>query len=210
LINRRATVQAAIELIDADGVEGFTVARLASHMGVRPPSLYHHFADKNEISTAIARHIAGTSVIRPRLSPGTDWPEYFVRLALNFRHSVLRHRNAAVVLVENLPREVLVGSYEWCARYLRASGVSGHLHLRILDGVETLCVASVLTEAMRKPRNGEPLFPEADKRAHPRLAEAMKADERSAKALFADQVRCFLHGVVADEINQPPTGLPPV
>jgi AcrR family transcriptional regulator len=199
LIDRRAAVQAAIALIDADGLEAFTVAKLARHMGVRAPSLYHHFANKGEILTAIARHIAGTSVIKPRRAPGADWPEYFVTLALNFRRSVLRHRNAAAVLIENLPREVLLGSYEWTARYLCASGVPVHLHLRILDGVETLCVASVLTEAMRKPHSHQPLFPQVDKRAHPHLAEAVEANEKSARVLFADHIRCFLYGVGTDE-----------
>ena len=112
LISRAAAVQASIAIIDSEGLESFSLPRLASDMGVRAPSLYHHFADKNEILTAIARHIAGKSVIRPRRPPGPDWPEYFVTLGLNFRQSVLRHRNAAPILIEHLPREVLIGSYE--------------------------------------------------------------------------------------------------
>ena len=58
LISRASAVQASIEIIDAEGLDAFSLPRLAKHMGVRAPSLYHHFADKNEILTAIARHIA--------------------------------------------------------------------------------------------------------------------------------------------------------
>lgn len=202
LISRAAAVEASIEIIDSEGLEAFSLPRLASHMGVRAPSLYHHFADKNEIMTAIARRIAGKSVIKPRRPPGPDWPEYFLTMALSFRQSVLRHRNAAPVLIEHLPREVLVGSYEGAARYLHASAVPTHLHLRILDGIETLCIGAVLAEAVRKPRGRRPLFPDVDRRTHPYLAEALEANDLTVKELFAERIRSFLYGVMAEEAYQ--------
>ncbi|NED69643.1 TetR/AcrR family transcriptional regulator, partial [Streptomyces sp. SID10244] len=76
-----------IDIIDSEGLEAFSLPRLAKYLGVRAPSLYHHFSDKNEILTEVARYIAGTSVARPRRRPGPDWPEYFVALSLNFRQS---------------------------------------------------------------------------------------------------------------------------
>jgi TetR/AcrR family tetracycline transcriptional repressor len=198
LISKAAAVQASIEIIDSEGLESFSLPRLADHMGVRAPSLYHHFADKNEILTEIARHIGGKSVIRPRRAPGPDWPEYFVTFALNFRQSVLRHRNAAPVLIEHLPRETLVGSYEDAAKYLRDSGVPVHLHVRILDGVETLCVGAVLAEAVRKPRSRHALFPAIDRLEHPNLTEALAANDLTVKELFAERIRSFLYGVMLD------------
>ena len=199
LISRAAAVQASIEIIDSEGLDAFSLPRLASHMGVRAPSLYHHFADKNEILTAIARHIGGKSVVRPRRPPGPDWPEYIVTLALNFRQSVLRHRNAAPILIEYLPREVLVNSYEEASRYLRDSGVPIHLHVRILDGVETLCVGAVLAEAASRPRRRNTVFPEVDADSHPHLAQALAANDFTLRELFAERIRSFLHGVMLDE-----------
>ena len=46
LISRSAAIHAAIEIIDADGLGTFSLPRLAAHMGVRAPSLYHHFRNK--------------------------------------------------------------------------------------------------------------------------------------------------------------------
>jgi TetR/AcrR family transcriptional regulator, tetracycline repressor protein len=192
-------VDASIEIIDAEGVGALSLPRIAAHLGVRAPSLYHHFADKNEIMTAIARHIAGKSVIKPRRAPGPDWPEYFVSLALNFRQSVLRHRNAATVLIEHLPRETLVGSFEDAARFLRDSGVPIHLHVQILDGMETLCIGAVLAEAARKPRTRHALFPPVDPEEYPNLTEAIAANEFSVKELFAERIRNFLYGIMLNE-----------
>ncbi|MBI3213812.1 MAG: TetR family transcriptional regulator [Mycobacterium sp.] len=205
LISRTAAVQASIEIIDSEGLDAFSLPRLANHLGVRAPSLYHHFADKNEILSAIARHIAGKSVIKPRRAPGPDWPEYFVTLALNFRQSVLRHRNAAPILIEHLPRETLVTSFEDAARFLGESGVAVHLHVRILDGIETLCIGAVLAEAVRSPRGRHALFPDIKAAEYPHLAEALSANELTVKEMFAERIRSFLYGVALE--NEGPVGL---
>jgi AcrR family transcriptional regulator len=199
LINRAAAIQASIEIIDCEGLEAFSLPRLAQHMGVRAPSLYHHFADKAEILNAIARYIGGKSVIRPRRAPGPDWPEYFVTLGLNFRRAVLRHRNAAPVLIEYLPRETLIGSFEDAARFLSDSGVPVELHIRILDGVETLCVGAVLVEAVRSPHTRRVTFAAVDPIEHPHLTKAMATSDLTAKELFAERIRSFLYGVTHEE-----------
>ena len=203
LISRAAAVQASIEIIDAEGLNAFSLPRLAQHLGVRAPSLYHHFGDKNEIMVAIARHIAGVSVSRPRRQPGDDWPEYFVAFALNFREAILRHRNAAPILIEHLPRETLINPYEDAARFLAASGVPTHLHVRILDGVETLCIGAVLAEAARRPRGSHAVFPKVDPDAHPFLAEALAANNFTVRELFAERIRSFLYGVMLDNVSAP-------
>ncbi|WP_167104491.1 TetR family transcriptional regulator [Mycobacterium sp. DL592] len=198
LISRAAAVQASIEIIDNEGLDAFSLPRLAKHMGVQAPSLYHHFADKTEILNAIARYIAGKSVTKPRRAPGPDWPEYFVTLGLNFRQAVLKHRNAAPILVEYLPRETLTGSFEDAARFLSDSGVPVELHVEILDGMETLCIGAVLVEAVRGPRGRQAAFSAADPVEHPHLTKALAANQLVAKELFAERIRSFLYGVVHD------------
>jgi TetR/AcrR family transcriptional regulator, tetracycline repressor protein len=199
LISRAAAIQASIQIIDSEGLDAFSLPRLARHLGVQAPSLYHHFTDKAEILNAIARYIAGKSVIRPRRAPGPDWPEYFVTLGLNFRKSVLRHRNAAPLLIEYLPRETLVGSFEDAARFLGDSGVPVELHIRILDGIETLCVGAVLVEAVRSPRPPRAAFSAVDPAEHPHLSKAMATNKFTAKELFAERIRSFLYGVMHED-----------
>ncbi|MCW2688610.1 MAG: putative TetR family transcriptional regulator [Mycobacterium sp.] len=205
LITRAIAVQASIEIIDADGLDAFSLPRLAEHLGVRAPSLYHHFSDKSEILAAVARQIAGAS-IRPRRKPGPDWPEYFVALAVNFRHAILRHRNAAPVLLAHLPRDVLIGGYEDSARFLHASGVPLGLHVRILDGMETLSIGAVLTEAVRPPGKRGGIFPNVDPVSQPLLTSALAANELTSGQLFEEMVRSFLCGVIR-ETGDPTPGV---
>ena len=41
-LDRAAVVQAAADLADAEGLDAVTLAHLAAHLGIRPPSLYNH------------------------------------------------------------------------------------------------------------------------------------------------------------------------
>ncbi|MFT4394204.1 TetR family transcriptional regulator [Gordonia lacunae] len=198
LISRKAAVMASIEIIDSEGLDAFSLPRLAKHLGVRAPSLYHHFDDKNEILTEVARYIAGTAVRRPRMNPGPDWPEFFVALALNFRQSILRHRNAAPVLLQHLPRDLFTSTYEDTAQFLLDSGVPVDLHVRILDGMETLSIGAVLMEAMRPPRPKSAIFPNVSAESQPLLAQALSSNELTQRQLFEGIVRSFLHGIIRD------------
>ena len=202
LISRDAAVLASIEIIDSEGLEAFSLPRLAKHLGVRAPSLYHHFSDKSEILAQVARHIAGVSVGRPRRKPGPDWPEYFVTLSMNLRQAVLRHRNAAPILLQYLPRDLLIGTYEEVAQFLADSGVPTHLHVQILDGMERLTLGAVLTEAMRDSRtlrSPSAIFPNVDPESQPLLARALEENTLNSKRLFEEMVRSFLYGVMRNE-----------
>lgn len=195
LISRASAVAASIEIIDSEGLDAFSLPRLAKHLGVRAPSLYHHFADKSEILQAVARQIAGAGTL-PRRRPGPDWPEYFVTLSMNLRQSILKHRNAAPILLQYLPRDLLIGTYEDTARFLEESGVPARLHVQILDGMERLTLGAVLTEAMRKPSTKNTIFPNVDPESQPLLARALAENEMTSRQLFEEMIRSFLHGVV--------------
>lgn len=201
LISRQAAILASIEIIDEEGLDNFNLARLAERLGVRTPSLYYHFTDRSEILNAIARYLAGVSVIQPRQPPGPDWPEYFVTLCLNFRESVLRHRNAAPILIEHLPLEMLVGPVEHAARFLADSGVPEEIHLEILNGLETLCIGAVLVEALREPHSRYAEFVAADTDDRPVLANDLQRSDSTAREMLAKNIRRFLAGVVVREGN---------
>lgn len=196
LISRSSAVAASIEIIDAEGLDAFSLPRLARHLGVRAPSLYHHFSDKQAIMSEIARHIAGAGAI-PKRTPGPDWPEYFITLGLNMRRSILKHRNTAPILLRYLPRDVLLGPYEETARFLEASGVPTRLHVMILNGLERMTLGAVLTEATRPSGNRANIFPGVDPTTQIALAAANAANPYTPKQLFEEMMRGFLYGVAA-------------
>jgi TetR/AcrR family tetracycline transcriptional repressor len=194
LISRDAAVIAALEIIDAEGLGQFSLPKLARRLGVSAPALYHHFTDKNEILSSVVKHIVAKSVSGRRDTPGEDWTDFFVARALNFRQAMLRHRNAAPILIEHLPSEILGKSAEEAAKFLTDSGIPVHLHVQILDGVETIVIGAVLAEAAEKSRSHA--LASVDTRSRPYLAKALAAHEMSARTLYAQRIRTYLHGVM--------------
>ncbi|WP_020661462.1 TetR family transcriptional regulator [Amycolatopsis benzoatilytica] len=194
LISREATIEAALSIIDEDGPEALSLPRLARELHVKAPSLYYHFADKNEILTAVAQAIVAKTVF-PRKPVSGDWAEWFTQLSLNFRAAVLRHRRAAPILLQFLPRDMLIDLYESAAQYLQECGVPVELHVQILDGLEKLSLGATIAEAMRPASRSRVQFPHADPERHPVLSAADRANRLNARQIFEHTVRSYLLGI---------------
>ena len=62
-LGRQAIVDAALQILDAHGLEDLSLARVASALKVQTPSLYHHFSNKAELYTYM-----GDTMLRQVLS----------------------------------------------------------------------------------------------------------------------------------------------
>lgn len=58
-------VGAAVELIDADGLDAFSLRALARHIGAGNMSLYHYVKDREELLTLVLDEIFGTIRVQP-------------------------------------------------------------------------------------------------------------------------------------------------
>ncbi|MFC5747219.1 TetR family transcriptional regulator [Actinomadura rugatobispora] len=195
LIRRAGAVAAAIEIIDTEGLDALSLPRLARHLNVRAPSLYHHFEDKSEILGAVVTTIVSETVV-PRKPPPERWIDWFVQLSLNLRRVILRHRNAAPLLLQFPPRDMLADLYEDAARFLHDSGVPADVHVQILDSMDTVVLGAVISEAARTPAARRAIFPNVDDERQPTLARALASNEFTANQLFEEMIRSFLRGVV--------------
>ena len=122
LISHDAVVEASLRIIDADGLDAFSLPRLARELNVQAPSLYHHFQDRADILRTVARAIVLESRV-PAPAACRTWVDWFTGISLSFRRAVLSHRNAAPILLEFMPRDVLIWNYELGVRILAAVGV---------------------------------------------------------------------------------------
>ena len=73
-LNREKIVEKALEILDAEGVEGISMRRLGEALGVEAMALYHHFHNKDAILDGIvARIIAETGPALPVADAASDW-----------------------------------------------------------------------------------------------------------------------------------------
>jgi AcrR family transcriptional regulator len=197
LIRHDAVVEASLRIIDSDGLDAFSLPRLARELNVAAPSLYHHFADRADILRTVARAI----VLETRLpEPATcaSWVDWFVGISLAFRRAVLSHRNAAPVLLQFMPRDLLVRNYEIGVQVLAELGVPPGQRIGVIDGLDTLTLGASLAAAAKSPALAGQVFPSADPDREPMLAQEIAFNRRTAEELFADSVRSFLAGAVPD------------
>lgn len=195
VLNRRIIVDTALEMMDRDGYAAFSMPRLGDELGVRTPSLYHHFRDRADIMAEVARTVVLKTPM-PVRRPGAPWIEYFVELSVNFRRAILAHRNTAPVLLQFLPRDVLVALYENGAVQLAEhTDIPRSVHVLFLDGLEKLVIGAALIEAVHPEVARTVPFPEVDPLEQPALSAAVEANVLDAEQLFVQTVRAFLNGV---------------
>jgi TetR/AcrR family transcriptional regulator, tetracycline repressor protein len=197
LISHDAVVQASLRIIDDEGLDSFSLPRLARELNVQAPSLYHHFQDRADILRTVARAI----VLRSRVPDPADcrtWVDWFVGISMSFRRAVLNHRNAAPILLEFMPRDIVVRNYELGVQILAEIGVPADRRILVIDGLDTITLGASLAGAAKSPARAGQVFANVDADAEPMLAVALAANTRTAEELFADSIRSFLRGAVPE------------
>jgi AcrR family transcriptional regulator len=204
LISRETAVRAGLQTIDEHGLEAFSLPLLAKRLNVKAPSLYHHFRDKSAVLAEISRQIM-LDADEPKRTTPDDWQEAAISLAVSAHRSILRHPNAAPLLLLYPPRHVVLSGYERSLRKFEKRGVPPELRMVIALGMDNLLMGSALTAAYARS-NGLPPFPVYDPAAFPSLAVAVKANPFNEESLFVATVRAFLAGVMSLAVTLEPAG----
>jgi AcrR family transcriptional regulator len=102
LLSRQRIVERALAIIDADGLDELSTRRLAHDLAVRAPSLYNHFATKEEILDAAADEIiAGVDL---SMFGRNEWPVALKLWARAYRAALVAHPNAVPLIARGPAR----------------------------------------------------------------------------------------------------------
>ncbi|MEU3018961.1 TetR/AcrR family transcriptional regulator C-terminal domain-containing protein [Nocardiopsis sp. NPDC007018] len=96
LLSRPAIREAALALIDRDGLEKLSMRRLAQELDVRAASLYSHYRTKEELLSEVAEE--ATTHIDVSAFGGGDWREGLAVWARSYRAALARHPNLLPVI----------------------------------------------------------------------------------------------------------------
>lgn len=115
-------VAAAVELLDAEGVDGLKMRRLADRLGAGAMSLYWHVDNKEEVFD-----LALDAVLEYRRPPETaeprDWRGQIVHMLEDWRASMLRHPWSASLLPRRALGANILNRLELLGRTLSGAGV---------------------------------------------------------------------------------------
>jgi AcrR family transcriptional regulator len=121
-LSRERVLRGAVAVADAAGIGALTIRSLARELGVKPMSLYHYVANKDEILDGIVDLVFSEMELP---SPGGDWQAEMRRRAISTRR-VLRRHPWAIGLMESRanPGAATLRHHDATIATLRTAGFS--------------------------------------------------------------------------------------
>ncbi|MGH3498386.1 MAG: TetR/AcrR family transcriptional regulator [Nocardioidaceae bacterium] len=161
-LSRDRVLHSAVALADAGGIGALTIRSLAKELGVKPMSVYHYVANKDEIIDAIV-DIVFSEIDVP--TPGGDWRAEMRRRAISAR-AVLRRHPWAIPLLQarTNPGPATLRHLDANIGTLRTAGFSVKMTAHAYALIDSYVYGFALSEAAL-PINGPGSVPE--------VAEAM-------------------------------------
>ncbi len=122
-LNRDRIIQAALRVMDEEGLDAVTMRRVGRELGVEAMSLYNHVRDKEDILDGITETVFGGF----RITTADDWTESARLAAREFRRLLLAHPSVVTLLTERDKPFTNADSlqlYEYVFDLFRTAGLS--------------------------------------------------------------------------------------
>ena len=203
-LDRRQIVTEAVALLDADGLDGVTLRRLAQRLGVQAPTLYWHIPNKAALVTAIAEEILDQQFADPGPpDPDERWQDWLIGLAQRLRGALLAHPDGARVVSASHLSLKMAAISELAMSTLVDRGLPLHQARLMVLTVEHFTIGHVLAE--QSPRPDQDALAGFDLAAftgqHPTVIAGITeyfAPGRTADDLFRDCVALIVEPLNAD------------
>ena len=98
-LSRGRILDAALGLVDEEGMDALTMRRLGAELGVNPMSIYHHLPGKDAVISGLVELVF--SGMRVRYSDGSSWQQQVRAWAEAYRGLVRSHPNLVLEIVSN-------------------------------------------------------------------------------------------------------------
>ena len=161
-LTRSKILQAALSIVDRDGVDGLSMRRLSNALGSDPVMLYRHVASKAAVLDGVAEIVLGKLQVD---TEDPDWAGQLRTVARAFRQLALAHPNVVPLLVTR-PLATPLGQrppgmlrpLEDVLALLTSAGFAGDdaLHVyRVLFGFLYGHILNELQEVIERPEETE-------------------------------------------------------
>ena len=208
-LNPTLVVERALAIVDAEGLDGLTVRKVAEAFGVTPMALYWHFANKEALLAAV-----GDAVVSSLRLPDEDLPlEDYLREAMTSLVDAMRAHPSAAPLVAQQIMQAETGR-DLTERFLDKLALGG-FDVERSAAMAHYAMQIAMTLVSREPGAELAFKPEErqavldHKRAtlaslpqdrYPRLRAAADAmiECGNSDEYYADGIAIFVAGVMAD------------
>jgi TetR/AcrR family transcriptional regulator, tetracycline repressor protein len=168
-LSKRAVVDRALKLADADGLDALTIRKLAQDLGVTPMALYWHFRSKDDLLEGMAEQVWGE--IDVHVDPSVPWWAQ-LQSGLESLLRVLRaHPSAPPLLLETEKRsEAALRAVEATLTILLGAGFDPQHAAEVARSTLWTGITLVMSEAGYRPELSEEERAEWNRRSQVELA----------------------------------------
>lgn len=155
-LSREGIVDAAFELLAAEGLDGITARALGERLGVRAGALYYHLRDMRELQDEMATRIVGKIVPDADGMPG-EWRELLRAGGHRIRSTLLSYRDGAkLVSGTTLTDDTTLRRLEEPLRALVDRGFAPLDAQRAFEALNAYVTGFVIEEQHRRPTPEHP------------------------------------------------------
>lgn len=172
-LSTEKVLDAALDLVDREGVAALSMRKLGRELGVEAMTLYYYVPSKEAVLDGLVeRTLAGVET-RPQ-GPWREWARGF---AIAFRSALLAHPGLLPLLAARpVATPGGLATAERAAQALVDEGFTASEALHVITTLGTFVIGQVLAEAGRVPgQEGPDPEPGLDPARHPVLARALAA-----------------------------------
>jgi AcrR family transcriptional regulator len=186
ILTRELIIDSAIELSKEVGADSFSMKRLADRLGVQPPALYNHVANRSEVVNAMRAKIT-SSFGMDDFFDDMPWHEALVPWARAYRDAFAAHPQT-IALLAVLPlgdEEVVLLKYEAVFSALHRQGWPLSELASVVVALESFIIGSALDVLAPEDNQAPGSLADRAPTMHAAL-EARKAAAKAAGAAAAD------------------------
>ena len=150
-LTREAITEAALALVDADGLDALSMRNVAERLGVQASALYGHVSGKQELIQLMLDRVA-LEIELPDPDPA-HWQEQVKQFARTARRVLGSHRDLAGASLANIPTGPnMLGLMDRLLAVLAASGLPRQAVAYAADLLPQFVTASVYEESLFRQR----------------------------------------------------------
>jgi TetR/AcrR family tetracycline transcriptional repressor len=159
-LSREAIVEAALTVLDRDGLDGFSMRAVAQELGTGAASLYWHVRNRDELLNLVVDRVISEFEV-PEPDP-EHWQDQVKELAREMRRLMHQHRDIARITLGRIPvGPNTLEANERILALLRAAGVPDRTAARTVDLMSLYVGAYAFEESLGLASpTGEDLPPE--------------------------------------------------
>ncbi|WP_053202484.1 TetR family transcriptional regulator [Jiangella muralis] len=147
-------LDAALEIVDTEGIDALGMRRVAGDLGVYPQTLYWHLGNKAQlVALLFQRVLDGADIPSPE---GHEWDRWLKATAIEVRRALGEHPHLAPVFASTMQvSSPSLRLAELTLRALSAAGFSGHQLLTVYNAYMGSVFGWISTEFSAQPLDAD-------------------------------------------------------